>query len=198
MSHFTAQALLSRSPPPTIALPSKGRLALLAIEWAASQGISFTRAERQLEAIDAAGRRIFFVRAADVPLLVERGAVDCGVTGYDLLREKSRGLDYSPLGFGACRLSIAIPNNSSIRTLGELDGKVVATSFPYLTRYFFGDRGIDVGILELSGSVEAACGLGLADAIVDLVSTGESLKKNGLQELAVVAESQAVLCWRNR
>lgn len=177
------------------ALPSKGRLSQPALQWLTATGINVSRNERELSCT-AGSSKVFFARAADVPRLVESGAVDFGITGMDLLRESALQLYYCRLPFGNCRLSVAVPLQSNISSLSQLDGKVVATSFPWVTKYFFGDLGIDVSILELVGSVEAACELGLAQAIVDLVSTGETLRKNRLAELCVVLESQAVLCFK--
>jgi ATP phosphoribosyltransferase len=140
---------------------------------------------------------VLLVRAADVPEYVQDGVVDCGITGADLVRE--RGADVTELlrlGFGGCRLEAAVPAESPIVDLAELAGAHVATSYPHLTRELLDARGIGVELVDVTGSVEVAPRLGLADAIVDLVSSGSTLRTNGLRSLGSLFESEAVLIGR--
>jgi ATP phosphoribosyltransferase len=130
------------------------------------------------------------VRADDIPEYVQDGVVDCGITGIDIVRE--RGAEVSELvrlGFGACQLEAAVPNESDVQTIADLRGARVATSFPRLARELLAD----VQLVDVHGSVELAPRLGLADAIVDLVSSGSTLRTNGLRSVGVLLESEAVL-----
>jgi ATP phosphoribosyltransferase len=138
---------------------------------------------------------VLLVRAADVPEYVQDGVVDCGITGIDLVRE--RGADVHELlrlGFGGCRLEAAVPEESNIRSIMELAGSTVATVYPRLARELLP---VDVSLVDVTGSVEIAPRLGLADAIVDLVSSGNTLRTNGLRSLGVLLESEAVLIARD-
>ena len=124
--------------------------------------------------------------------------VDCGITGADLVRE--RGADVTELlrlGFGGCRLGAAVPEESPILTLAELEGASVATSYARLASEVLSERGISVELVDVTGSVEVAPRLGLADAIVDLVSSGSTLRTNGLRSLGTLFESEAVLIARD-
>ena len=123
------------------------------------------------------------MRAADVPEYVQDGVVDCGITGIDLVRERGADVrEVVPLGFGSCRLEAAVPEESPAQALDDLAGLSVATVYPRLTRELL--RG-DVTLVDVTGSVEIAPRLGLADAIVDLVSSGNTLRTNGLRSLGV-------------
>jgi ATP phosphoribosyltransferase len=140
---------------------------------------------------------VLLVRAADVPEYVQDGVVDCGITGADLVRE--RGVDVEELlklGFGACTLEAAVPQESAAQRLEDLDGLRAATVYPHLARQELDARGIDTELVEVTGSVEVAPRLGLADAIVDLVSSGNTMRTNGLRSLGVLFSSQAVLVSR--
>lgn len=137
------------------------------------------------------------VRAADIPEYVQDGVVDCGITGADLVQE--RGADVAELlelGFGGCSLVAAVPEASEAAKVEDLDGWRIATTYPRVTSRFFEGLGIDVGLVDVSGSVEVAPRLGLADAIVDLVSSGNTLRTNGLRSIATVMSSEAVLISR--
>jgi ATP phosphoribosyltransferase len=180
-----------------IALPSKGRLAESARELLARAGLEPEfRGERALQAALGDGVVALFVRAADIPEFVAEGAADLGITGRDLVEEIGRPeirtrLD---LGFGRCRLVVAVRDESGID--GALDfapGLRVATAFPRLTERYFRARGQDVTLVPVSGSTEITPLLGVADAVVDLVATGSTLRMNGLREVATVLESTAVL-----
>jgi ATP phosphoribosyltransferase len=140
---------------------------------------------------------VLLVRAADVPEYVRDGVVDCGITGADLVRE--RGVDVDELlrlGFGACTLEAAVPEEHEAEELADLDGLRVATVFPRLAAEALAARGITVELVEVTGSVEVAPRLGLADAIVDLVSSGSTMRTNGLRSLGSLFRSEAVLVGR--
>jgi ATP phosphoribosyltransferase len=138
---------------------------------------------------------VLLVRAADVPEYVQDGVVDCGITGIDLVRERGADVrELLQLGFGSCRLEAAVPEESEVQSLEELAGTAVATVYPRLTRELLP---VDVDLVDVTGSVEIAPRLGLADAIVDLVSSGNTLRTNGLRSLGVLLESEAVLVARD-
>jgi ATP phosphoribosyltransferase len=137
------------------------------------------------------------VRAADVPEYVQDGVVDCGITGIDLVRERAADVEILlELGFGACTLEAAVPAEAAAAELADLAGRRVATVYPHLARSLLAERGIEVELVEITGSVEVAPRLGLADAIVDLVSSGNTLRTNGLRSLGSLLSSQAVLIAR--
>lgn len=140
---------------------------------------------------------VLLVRAADVPEYVQDGVVDCGVTGADLVRERDADVEeVLRLGFGSCTLEAAVPAESAAETLADLGGLRAATVYPRLARMTLAERGVEVELVEVSGSVEVAPRLGLADAIVDLVSSGNTLRTNGLRSLGVLFSSEAVLVAR--
>jgi ATP phosphoribosyltransferase len=131
------------------------------------------------------------VRADDVPEYVQDGVVDCGITGLDIVEESGANVvELLRLGFGACTLEAAVPNESALQSLADLDGARVATSFPHLARALLPAT---IELVDVHGSVELAPRLGLADAIVDLVSSGSTLRTNGLRSVARLLESEAVL-----
>jgi ATP phosphoribosyltransferase len=137
------------------------------------------------------------VRAADIPEYVQDGVVDCGVTGADLVEESGVSVHVLlALGFGACTLEAAVPAESPAAALEELDGARVATVYPALAKRLLSARGIEVELVRVTGSVEVAPRLGLADAIVDLVSSGSTLRTNGLRSLGALFSSEAVLVGR--
>jgi ATP phosphoribosyltransferase len=136
-----------------------------------------------------------FVRAQDIPEFVADGAADAGVTGADLVRESGRALEeLADLTFGRCRLAVAATEESGVSALDDLRaGTRVATVFPRVTAAFFASIGRQVEIVPVSGAAEIAPQIGIADVIVDLVSTGSTLRVNGLREIATVLESSARL-----
>jgi ATP phosphoribosyltransferase len=137
---------------------------------------------------------VLLVRSADIPEYVQDGAVDCGVTGADLVQERGTAVrELLRLGYGHCSLEPAVLVESEISTVEELDGLRVATSYPRLTRTVLEERGVAVDLVDVTGSVEVAPRLGLADAIVDLVSSGNTLRTNGLRSLGPLFSSEAVL-----
>jgi ATP phosphoribosyltransferase len=137
---------------------------------------------------------VLLVRAEDVPEYVQDGVVDCGITGADLVAERgARVRELLRLGFGGCTLEAAVPQESTIGSLADLDGLRVATVFPRLTSRLLLEVGVEVELVDVTGSVELTPRLGLADAIVDLVSSGNTLRTNGLRSLGVLFASEAVL-----
>jgi ATP phosphoribosyltransferase len=183
-----------------IALPNKGRLADDARELFADAGLEIrSSGARALTASLGGEFAAIFVRAQDIPEFVADGAADAGVTGWDLVVESERTLDkLLDLEFGRCRLVVAARDDSKIFSLNDLispAGAVprVATVFPRLTRRYFADAGCAAEVVPMSGAAEVAPHLGIADIVVDLTSTGSTLKVNGLREIATVLESTAQL-----
>jgi ATP phosphoribosyltransferase len=180
----------------TLALP-KGRLLDSAVEVLRELGVdAFDAASRKLIFTDEArGLRLLLLKPSDVPAYVTYGAADLGIVGKDILAEQAPDV-YEPLdlGFGFCRLVVAEP-----RELWERDDPSkwswvrVATKYPRMTEAYFSERGIQVEIVRLDGSIELAPLVGLADRIVDLVQSGETLRANGLVEVAEIMRSTARL-----
>jgi ATP phosphoribosyltransferase len=137
---------------------------------------------------------VLLVRSADVPEYVQDGVVDCGITGLDLVHERAAEVqELLRLGFGACTLEAAVPHESAAQSLADLDGLRAATVYPRLARRTLDELVIEVELIEITGAVEVAPRLGLADAIVDLVSSGSTLRTNGLRSVGVLFSSEAVL-----
>ncbi len=183
----------------SMALPSKGRLREPAWALLEASGVDPQEpGERVLQShCRNADIDLVFVRADDVPEYVQDGVVDCGITGLDLIEERESDVEVLlRLGFGACSLQAAVPREDTARTMAELTGRRVATSHPNIARRALDDLGIEAEVVRVAGSVEISPRLGLADAIVDLVSTGSTLRTNGLRSLGVLFESQAVLIGR--
>lgn len=179
-----------------IALPNKGRLAEEARELFTDAGLEIRAAgPRALTASLGGEFQGLFVRAQDIPEFVADGAADAGVTGLDLVRESGRALDeLADLQFGRCRLAVAARDESGIVTLDDIgDGARVATVFPRITERFFRERAQRIEVVPVSGAAEIAPHIGIADVIVDLVSTGSTLRVNGLREIATVLESSSRL-----
>lgn len=179
-----------------IALPNKGRLAEGARELLEHAGLEFdARGDRALQATLGEDFVALFVNARDIPEFVADGAADIGITGRDIVAEAARDVEVLlDLGFGKCRLAVAAIDESEIRSLDDLaDGARVATVFPNATSSFFKARNQSIMLVPISGAVENAPHLGVADLIVDLVSTGSTLKMNGLREVATILESSALL-----
>jgi ATP phosphoribosyltransferase len=179
-----------------IALPNKGRLAEETRELFEDAGLEVrARGDRALTASLGGEFEAIFVRAQDIPEFVADGAADAGITGWDLVSEAGRALDVLlDLEFGRCRLVVAAREESGVETLDDVaDGARVATAFPRLARRFFEKAGRPVEIVPVSGAAEIAPHLGIADIVVDLTSTGSTLKVNGLREVATVLESSARL-----
>ena len=179
-----------------IALPNKGRLSQDARELFTDAGLEIRAAgPRALTASLGGEFQALFVRAQDIPEFVADGAADAGVTGFDLIQESGRALDeLADLEFGRCRLAVAAREDSGVVALEDIGaGMRVATVFPRITRQFFAARGAEVEVVPVSGAAEIAPHIGIADVIVDLVSTGSTLRVNGLREVATVLESTSRL-----
>lgn len=183
-----------------IALPNKGRLQADVIKLLDAAGLEVRSAgERALTAKLGDEFTAIFVRAQDIPELVDRGAADAGVTGRDLVLESGATLDDRlDLGFGRCRLVIAAREGAFASVDAIADGTRVASVFPRLAARAFAERGRAVVVVPVSGAAEVSPHLGIADVIVDLTSTGSTLRTNGLVELATVLESSARLVARPR
>ena len=179
-----------------IALPNKGRLAEDARRLFADAGLDVrTSGDRALTASLGGRFQAIFVRAADIPEFVADGTASLGVTGWDLVAESDRSVDsVLDLEIGRCRLSVAAREDGSIRAVSDVPvGARVATSFPRLTARFFEALDRDIELVAISGAAEIAPHLGIADIIVDLVSTGSTLRVNGMREVGTVLESSARL-----
>ena len=179
-----------------IALPNKGRLAQDTRELFNDAGLEVRAlSDRALTASLGGEFEAIFVRAQDIPEFISDGAADAGITGFDLVNESGRPLELRlDLGFGRCRLAIATKEDSGIGAVSDIpDGARVATTFPVATKKFFQDAGKQVAIVPISGAAEIAPHLGIADVIVDLVSTGSTLKTNGLREVVTILSSTAQL-----
>jgi len=177
-----------------IALPNKGRLADDARSVFTDAGLEIrAHGERALTASLGDRFEAIFVRAQDIPEFVADGAANAGITGLDLVAESGRDLDsLADLGFGRCRLAVAATDDSGIHSLADIPRNArVATSFPRVAKDFFNRRDHDVEIVPVSGATEIAPHLGIAEVIVDLVSTGSTLRVNRLHEVATVLESSA-------
>lgn len=181
-----------------IALQKQGRLADGSTELLRKCGIGFSNGLGKLRA-EAADfpLEIFFLRDDDIPDYVADGVADVGIVGENVIAENPKAVEtIEKLGFGRCRLSLAAPKGFSYTALSDVAGKRIATSYPNILREFFSSRGVEADIHEISGSVEIAPSIGLADAVCDLVSSGSTLFSNGLREVETVMDSEAVLIAR--
>ena len=178
-----------------LAVPAKGRLAEPSLRLCADAGLSFEVTERSLVVPCAnAPVDLLLVRPSDIPEYAQDGVVDLGITGANLIVEAGADVvTLAELGFGRCRLDAAVPVDALQQKIADLDGLRVATAYPSSTARLLGERGITCELVPVSGSVEATPRLGLADAIVDLVSTGSTMDANGLRPVGTLLESQAVL-----
>jgi ATP phosphoribosyltransferase len=178
-----------------LAIPNKGRMVDPALALLHDAGLVFDEHDRSLVAhVSNYELDILFVRTTDVIEFVRDGVAELGITGFDLLAESGVELEQvRNLGFGQCRLTVAVANDAPYAQVSDLRGLRVATAHPASARRFFENERVEVEVIALSGAVEVAPRLGLAEAIVDLVSTGSTLAMNGLRPIADVLESQAVL-----
>jgi len=177
------------------AIPNKGRLSERTVQILNHAGLEIEGADDRKLYTNVRNLSVMFLRASDIVRFVHKGAVDIGVTGKDIVLES--GLDVKTvyeLDYGHCRLSIAAPEGSGFDSVDDVkDGTVVATSFPNMTQKYFERLGKKVEITKISGASEVTPHLGVADIISDLVSSGSTLKMNHLKEIAVIADSQAVV-----
>ena len=178
-----------------LAIPNKGRLVEPTLRLLHDAGLVFDEHDRSLVArVQNYDLDVLFVRTNDVIEFVGDGVADLGITGIDLLTETSAELPrIRDLGYGRCRLAAAVPNDSPYQAIEDLAGLRVATAHPNTARRFFESRSIPVDVIPISGAVEVAPRLGLAEAIVDLVSTGSTMVMNGLRPIGDVLNSEAVL-----
>ena len=178
-----------------IAIQKSGRLQEGSLELLKETGLSFSNGKEQLKTFARNFPvEVLFLRDDDIPQYVEDKVADIGIVGENIFREKQKKNSLvKRLDFAKCRLSIAVPRSDPYESKQSLQGKNIATSYPNIVRAFLIENNIDAGIHEISGSVEIAPGIGLADAICDVVSTGSTLLSNGLKEVEVVMQSEAVI-----
>lgn len=179
-----------------VALPNKGRLSERALALFGEAGLRVAfRPDRALVASLGPSSQAIFVRSADVPEYVADGAADAGVTGADQVAESGRDVEtVLDLGFGGCRVVVAARDDSPVRAAADLpEGTRVATSFPRIARTYFDSLGVPIEIARVSGATEIAPHMGVADVIVDITSTGSTLRVHGLREIGTVMESTARL-----
>lgn len=181
-----------------IALQKSGRLSEDSLVLLTKCGIGFSNGLGKLRSeANNFPLEIFFLRDDDIPQYVEDKVADIGIVGENVLRENGRDVAaIEKLGFGKCRLSLAVPKSFEYEKLQELNGKRIATTYPKILGEFFKENNINAEIHTISGSVEIAPSIGLADAVCDLVSSGSTLFTNGLREVETVLNSQAVLISR--
>ncbi len=178
-----------------IAIQTKGRLNEQSIELLREAGVTIKEEKRKflMRAADFPVE-ILFLRDDDIPHTVAMGAADIGIVGYNEVVERGCSVDVlQNLGFGACRVSLAVPKNVDYTGLDYFNGKRIATSYPNVLQRFFDEKGIKAAVHTITGSVEIAPAAGLADAIFDIVSSGGTLISNGLVEVEQVLQSEAVL-----
>lgn len=178
-----------------IAVQKSGRLSEKSLQLLADCGIRLSNGERRLKATSPNFPvEILFLRDDDIPQYVEEGVADTGILGQNEVWEKDKNVtEVRQLGFAGCRLSLAVPKDAVYTGLDFFNNKKVATSYPLILKKFFAENNINVQIETISGSVEIAPAIGLADGIFDIVSTGSTLQINGLKEVEQVIKSEAVL-----
>lgn len=178
-----------------IAIQKSGRLHDESIQILKDCGISVYNGNDQLK-VTASNfpLEVYYLRNSDIPQYLIDGVVDIAIVGDNLLVEKGQNIQIAEkLGFSKCKVSVAVPKNFSYNSIQDLNGLRVATSYPKTVIDYFSSKGISVDIHQISGSVEIAPNIGLSDAIVDIVSSGSTLFKNGLKEVEVILKSEAVL-----
>jgi ATP phosphoribosyltransferase len=182
-----------------IAVQKSGRLYEDSIKLLKECGIELRNVKDRLKTeSDNFPLEVFFLRDDDIPQYVEDGVADIGIVGENVLFEKNKKATVvEELGFGKCRLSIAVPRSQPYEGVAALKGKRIATSYPFLVNSYLKQHNVTADIHEISGSVEIAPGIGLADVVADLVSSGSTLFMNGLKEVETILQSQAVLIRNN-
>lgn len=178
-----------------IAIQKSGRLNEESLQILKDCGISINNGNDQLR-VTASNfpLEVYYLRNSDIPQYLIDGVVDIAIVGDNLLVEKGENIAIvEKLGFSKCKVSVAVPKNFKYNSIQDLNGLRVATSYPNTVVDFFSSKGITVDIHQISGSVEIAPNIGLSDAIVDIVSSGSTLFKNGLKEVEVILKSEAVL-----
>lgn len=178
-----------------IAIQKSGRLNEDSIQILKDCGISINNGNDQLKATASNfPLEVLYLRNSDIPQYLIDGVVDAAIVGDNLLVEKGKNIQVvEKLGFSKCKVSVAVPNNFEYNSVNDLEGLRIATSYPNTVLDFFNSKNIAVDLHQISGSVEIAPNIGLADAIVDIVSSGSTLFKNNLKEVEVIFKSEAVL-----
>lgn len=178
-----------------IAIQKSGRLYEDSLQLLRDCGIDTNNGKDQLKvSVNNFPMEIMYLRNSDIPQYLEDGVVDVAIVGENLLAEKQKNSDIvQKLGFSKCRVSIAVPKDVETDELSYFQGKKIATSYPNTLKKFLSEQGIDADIHVISGSVEIAPNIGLADGICDIVSSGSTLFKNGLRETVTLLQSEAVL-----
>ncbi len=178
-----------------VAIQKSGRLSDKSLELLKEAGISLNNGSRKLRSVaQSFPLEVIYLRDDDIPQYVEDGVAQIGIVGENEYAEKNCAVDLvERLGYSRCRLSIAIPKGGSYDNLKDLNGKRIATSYPVILEKYLGERGIKSDVHVLSGSVELAPSIGIADAIFDIVSSGSTLISNGLKEVETVMHSEAVI-----
>jgi len=190
------------------AIPKKGRLYEKCLELLAGADIQFTRSHRlDVCLVRNHNMALVFLPAADIPRFVGEGNIDLGITGQDMVAEAGLGdliSEALPLGFGKCKLQVQVPERGKVSNIKDLVGLRVATSFENVSKEYFTKMDVEHGAKQstkieyIGGSVEAACALGLADGIVDLVESGETMRAAGLHPIETILQSEAVLIRSSR
>ncbi len=178
-----------------IAIQKNGRLTEGSLDLLKNIGLEFEPPKTQLfSSVRNFPLEILFLRDDDIPEYVQDGVSDLGIVGMNIVAEKGSNVEIlEELGFGNCRLSLAVPEKSGFQDLRDLDSRKIATSYPTILRKFLKENNMKATIIEISGSVEIAPALNIADAIFDLVSSGSTLKTHGLFEIEKVLSSQALI-----
>ena len=178
-----------------IAIQKSGRLSEKSLELLKEAGISLNNGSRKLRSVaQSFPLEVIYLRDDDIPQYVEDGVADIGIVGENEFAEKECQVELvERLGYSKCRLSIAIPKSSGFEGLEDLEGKRIATSYPVILKKYLGEHGIKADVHVLSGSVELAPSIGIAEAIFDIVSSGSTLISNGLKEVDAVMKSEAVV-----
>ena len=178
-----------------IAIQKSGRLYDESVALLRECGIDLRNVKDRLKTeSDNFPLEVFFLRDDDIPQYVEDAVADIGIVGENVVYEKNKSVEVvEKLGFGKCRLSLAVPKAFEFGSLNVLTGKRIATSYPHLVQQFLQKNKIEAEIHEISGSVEIAPGIGLADVVCDLVSSGSTLFMNGLKEVQTILQSESVL-----
>lgn len=178
-----------------LAVQKSGRLSEKSLQFIKECGISYAwnKAKLKTQSYNFP-LELLFLRDDDIPKYVADGVADIGIIGENVMLEKGKTVDLvEKMGFSRCRLSIAVPQTAEYKGISDLNGKKIATSYPVILQKHLNDQGVSAEIHEISGSVEIAPSIGLADAVCDLVSTGSTLLSNGLKEVEVILRSEAVM-----
>lgn len=178
-----------------IAIQKSGRLQEESLQLLKECGLKVDASNGKLKSVvENFPLEVLFLRNSDIPQYVEDGVVDIAIVGENLLIEEESGLEViQQLGFSKCRVSIAVPKGSDIQSVKDFQGRKIATSYPVTVQNFLLKNSVNAEIHTISGSVEVAPAIGLADGICDIVSSGNTLFMNGLKELEVILKSEAVL-----